>query len=170
LEIVVVDPNPVANINQQYLAADMAGAGLRLWIGPSPTGTPGGPVQWASQDTFTWDAVNKKFTGSIRFDVATVDAAIGVSTFAQGTIEFTITGAARQTLYQGSTQINAVGDESTTSPPGPVDQYLTKAECLALFAKYINDAGKTIQFVSQDGTATRELGVGNDKSSIDNLS
>lgn len=69
----------------------------------------------------------------------------------------------------------AVKDPSgAASIPTPAAEYLTAAQCKALFVQWRNDldaanAGRNVVFSSPDATKTREIGVANDGSGIDNL-
>lgn len=85
--------------------------------------------------------------------------------------------AGRQPVHQaGATIYAAVKDPSgAASIPTPTADYLTAAQCRALFVQWRNDldaanAGRTLVFTSPDASKTRELGVGNDGAGIDNAS
>jgi len=170
IQIVEPDSSGSAGTIGKYVAVDMAGFGLRLAIGAAPTGTSGGPTPLALQDTFTWDSTNKWFTGSVALNVVAIDSFIGSAAQASAYIEVNSTySGSRITMFQGGVTLRAVLDELTSTAPSPTDQYLTKAEMLALFAKLINDAGTVIVLKSPDGTRGRELGVANDGTAIDNM-
>ncbi len=53
---------------------------------------------------------------------------------------------------------------TTATSPTPGDEFLSRAECLALFAQFINTAGRTITLTSADGQRTVTLGCNTDGS------
>ena len=94
-----------------YTPVDMAGTGLRVSIGATPTGTAGSPTPLAIQNTWTWNsgANQKYFTGSIALNVAAIDSFIG--TAAQATAYFEInstSGGDRITELQTQCTLKAV--------------------------------------------------------------
>jgi len=168
LQISVVDP---INGLGSYSLVDLNGFSMRVSIGDTPTGTAGGPAVLALQDTFVWNAANKYFQADLALNTAAIDAFIGTAPSRGAFFEVNITGpSGRDTILQVGCTLKAVVDELTSVAPNPVDQYFTKAEQLALFAKKVGAPGERQVFTSQDGTAQREIGVNNDKSGIDNLS
>ncbi len=170
-QIQIVDPDPSGRIGG-LVAVDMAGTGLRVAIGATPTGSSGGPSPLALQDSagWTWDAVNKWFTGSLALNTTDVDTYIGSSAFRVAYLEVNSTlSGSRITLLQASFNLTAVVDELTSTTPSSTEQYLTRAECLALFAKLVNDLGTRIVFKSANGLYGREIGVGEDGGAVDNF-
>jgi hypothetical protein len=169
LQISVVDP---INSLGSYSLVDLNGYSMRVAVGPDPTGAAGGPAVLALQDTFVWNAAGKYFQGDLPLNTAAIDTYIGALDQRQAWLEVNVTGpSGRDTILQlGNLVLKAVVDELASVAPNPVDQYFTKSEVLALFALKLGKPGDRILFVSADGTATRELGVNNDKSAIDNLS
>lgn len=167
LQIYVVDPISALG---SYQLVDMNGFGMRVSVGDTPTGTAGGPTPLALQDTFVWNAVNKYFQADLALNTAAIDAFIGAAAAKSAYFEVNVTGSSgRDTILQAQFTLKAVVDELASTAPNPVDQYFTKAEVLALFAKKVGLPGERIVFKSDDGTAGRELGVNNDKSGIDSL-
>lgn len=165
-EITVVDPP--AGVGQGYTKVDLGSSGLRVAIGPTPTGTAGGPTPLALQNSWTWDATNKRFDGSLSLASASIDSFIGSASSALAYFEVNVTTAGdRKTILQVQVTLKAVVDEQTSTVPSATDTYLTKAESLALFVKFVNDAGATIFFKSPDGTKGRELGVNDDGTGMD---
>lgn len=147
----------------------MAGYGLRVSVGDTPTGTAGGPAPLAQETVFTWNADTKYFEGNLDLTGAAVDAFIGNAPSRLAYFEVCLTGpSGRDTILQTTFMLGAVVDELTAIPPAVTDQYFTKAEMLALFAKKVGAPGERIMYVSEDGTAAREMGVADDKSAIDN--
>lgn len=168
LQITIVDPT--GQPTSPYTVIDMSGAGLRVSIGQTPTGTQGGPPLLALQDTFTWNATGKYFQADLSLATSTIDNFIGAAASASAFFEVNVTSAGnRDTILQVGFTLLAVCDELASTVPAPVDQYLTKAECLALFAKLVNDLGARIVLKSANGVYGRELGVNNDGTGIDNI-
>jgi hypothetical protein len=168
LQIGVVDPT--GNVMAPYSLVDLTGYGLRASVGDTPTGTAGGPAPLALQDTFVWNAATKYFSADLSLTGAAIDSFIGslASRGAYFEINLTLNGN-RDVLLQIPVTLKAVVDELTSTAPGPTDQYLTKAECLALFAKLIMDLGQRQVFRSANGVYGREIGVNDDGSALDNL-
>ena len=153
-----------------YVVQDMAGSGLRVAIGQTPTGTPGGPAPLALQDTFVWDTVNQWFTADLPLNNSSIDTYIGALAQIGAYFEITQTVAGnRKKFLQTTFTLRAVVDEGTSTVPPGGDVFLTKAEQLAYFFPIVGTPGMTLTFVSPDGTKKRELGVNNDGSAMDNL-
>lgn len=161
-QIQFVDPDPSGAIGR-YVAADMSAVGLRVSLGSTPSGTP-----LTFQDTWTWDTANQWFTASLPLNVAAVNTALTSDSLAVY-LELNATTGNRATLFQGALTLRKVIDDGSTVAPTPVDQYLTKAECLALLAKLIGDAGQVIVLKSPNGVYGRELGVADDGTAIDDV-
>lgn len=170
-EVSAVDPATSVTANPPYILADLGSFGLRVAIGPTPTGTAGGPtvLAIALPAAWSWDATNKKFIGSLALNTVDVDAYIGALPEKSATFEVNLTfGASRITLFQGSVTLKAVVDELLSLVPTPVDSFLTANESKALFMRKVGLAGERQVYVSEDGTKGREVGVNNDGSGIDN--
>jgi hypothetical protein len=166
-EIAVYDPAALGNYTKQ----DMAGSGLRVSVGDTPTGTSGGPTPLAIQTVWTWNATTKVFTGTLALNTVAIDAFIGTAASKQAYFEINVTDGSgnRQTILQVTFNLKAVVDEQTSTTPTPTDQYLTKSEMLALFAKLIGDAGKTQVFKSPGAIYGREIGVNDDGTRKDDV-
>ncbi len=167
--IYVVDPNP-ANILGGYVLVDMGTSGIRMAVGDTPTGTSGGPTPLTFQNTFTWNAAGKYFTGSLNLNVAAVATFIGSAASKSAYFEINETASAdRITLFQSGVTLKAVVDEMTASVPDPSEHYLTQTESQAAFVKFINEPGATIVLKSPNGVWGREIGVNDDGSAMDNI-
>lgn len=167
-EITVVDPP--ADFSSASSKVDLGTSGLRVSIGETPTGTAGGPTPLALQTTWTWDPTNKHFTGSLALNTAGIDSFLGTLASKPAYFEVNLTtGGNRITLLQIGVTIKAVVDELSGTVPTPTDQYLTKAEMIAMFLKFINDAGHTVVFKSPNAVYGRELGVNDDGSAKDDI-
>ena len=103
-------------------------------------------------------------------NTAAIDSHIGTAASVTAYFEINITDSGdRETILQITFNLRAVVDELASNAPSPTDQYLTKAEVLALFVKFINTAGDTVVFKSPDGVYGREIGVANDGTAVDNV-
>jgi hypothetical protein len=170
LRVSAVDPT--GNFTAPYSLVDLNGLGLRVALGDTPTGTAGGPAPLALQNEggFVYNAAGKYFQGDLNLATAAIDAFIGSQSFKQAYFEVNLTSAGgRDPILQETFILKAVVDEQAVNVPNPVDQFLTKAECLALFAKLVNDVGARLVLKSANGVYGRELGVADDGSGIDNL-
>lgn len=163
LQVQIFDPTGPTSLSAPTIV-DAGTYGLRASVGATPAGTTG-EIPVALQDTFTWDATNKWFTADLALNTSGVDTLIGAapSVLAYFELNLTIAGG-RNTILQTTFNLRAVVDELAGTVPTPTDQYLTKAECLALFAKYINDAGRTITLTSPTTGKLIELGANDDGS------
>lgn len=160
--IYVVDPDP-ANPLGGYVLVDLASSGLRMAIGDTPTGANTGPTPLTLQDTWTWNAAGKYFSANLALNVTAIDSFIGALASRTAYLEINETASgSRTTLYQGSVNLKAVVDELTSTAPTPTDQYLTKAESLATFAKRIGANGDRITLPSANGVYALQIGCNDD--------
>ncbi len=169
IRVQVVDPT--GNLSSPYTVIDLASAGLRVSVGDPATtiGTTGGtPI--ALQDTFVWNAAGKYFQADLALSVAAVDTFLGVASSKTAILEINTTLAgARETILQATFNLRAVVDELTSTVPTPTDQYLTKAETLAGFVKFINSPGDRIVLKSANGVYGLELGCNDDGTMLANV-
>lgn len=168
LKVQVVDPtgNPMI----PYSLVDLNGYGLRASVGDTPTGAAGGPAPLTLQDGFIWNPGSKAFFGDLLLNTAAIDAFLGNSASRQAYFELNLTIAGtRVTILQTQFALKAVVDELASVAPNQVDQFLTKAECVALFAKLVGDLGQRIVLRSANGLWGRELGCNDDGSAADNI-
>jgi|ERR1051326_1976426 hypothetical protein len=168
LRVQVVDPT--GNPMNPYSLVDVSKYGLRASVGDTPTGAAGGPTPLALQDTFFWNSKGFYFEADLLLNTTAVDAFLGPLPARQAYFELNLTlGGNRITILQTTFTLKAVVDELTAIAPTPTDQYLTKAECLALFAKLVGDLGQRIVLRSANGLYGRELGCNDDGSAADNI-
>lgn len=167
LQIQVVD-SPTAALALPTVA-DLAGFGLRASVGMQPTGTAGGPTPLALQDTFTWDPVNKWFTGSLALNVAAINTFIGALSSIPAYFELNLTSPTPDTILQTLFNLRAVVDEGTTTVPPTTDIYLTQAAIIATFAPRVGKPGQTQIFVSPTTGKKLEIGCNDDGSFLCNL-
>lgn len=169
LQVQVVDPT--GNPMNPYILVDLNGYGLRASVGDTPTGTAGGPTPLALQDTFIWNPAAKSFFGDLLLNTPAVDTFLGISAAKQAYFELNLTIAGtRITILQTQFTLKAVVDELTSIAPTPTDQYLTKAEMLALFVKKIGLKGERQVYTSEDGLHQIEKGCNDDGSEMSNPS
>lgn len=167
-EITFVDPP--TSLQGSYTKADVGTDGLRVAIGQTPTGTAGGPTPLAIQTSWTWSSSNKNFSASIALNTTDIDSYIGTAASKSAYFEVNLTtGGNRITILQTQFTLFAVVDEQTSTTPATGDRYLTAAESIAAFVKFINDNGATIVLKSPGGIYGREIGVADDGSAIDNI-
>ncbi len=159
LRIQVVDPTGVVS-GAQYSAVALGSYGMRVAIGAEPTGTSGGPTPLALQNTFTWNAADSSFTGSIECNTAAIDSFIGSASSRSAWFEVNLTLAGnRITILQETFTLKAVVDEATSTVPTPTDSYLTTAESRATFQPRVGAAGDVLVLKSSGGIYGVELGV-----------
>jgi hypothetical protein len=163
VKVTVVDPTGALGGGAAYTKVNLGSYGLRVSIGATPTGTSGGPTPLALQNVFTWDSVDSSFSGSLEVNTAAVNSHIGTAAQATAYFEVNLTlNGERITVLQEQFTLKAVVDEATTTAPTPTDSYMTTAESVATFAKFVNTPGAVIVLVSPDGTKGVELGCGDD--------
>lgn len=157
-QIQVVDPTGEIGTSSVYSNVDLNGSSLRVAITPTPTGTAGGPTVLALQTTWTWDATNQWFTGSIDLSPTTIGDYIGTASSKDANFEVTITtGGNRSTIYQATVSLRAAGDEGTASAPTPSELYLPKSESDARYVKHVMDNGGTIVIPDSNGVYALEI-------------
>jgi len=159
LQIQVVDPT--GNFSQPYALVDMAGSGLNVSVGSTPSGNSVTDPP-AFQDTFTWDANSKTFTGDLELNTSGIDTLIGAAAAVSVYFEVNVTGTGRFKLFQGQTTILAGVAKPTSTVPAPSKVYLDKSEVLALLSQKLDRLMK-----SPSGTWTRELGISDDGTPTD---
>lgn len=163
LQIQVVDPS--GSFSAPYTTVDASAYGLRASVGQQPTGSSGGPTPLALQDTFAWNAQGIYFTADLALNNANVDTYIGSAASKQAWFELNLTQAGnRSTILQTTFNLRAVVDEATSTVPAPTDQYLTKAEVLALLSAKLDKLIK-----SPGNVYGRELGIADDGTPTDNI-
>jgi len=169
IRVQVVDPT--GNPMNPYSLVDLAGYGLRASVGDTPTGTAGGPTPLALQDTFVWNAAGSYFQADLALNTIAIDGFLGAAPAKQAYFEINLTFAGnRTTILQTIFQLKAVVDELTSVAPTPTDQYLTKAECNALYAKKIGLPGERQVYTSASGLHQIEKGCNDDGSEMSNPS
>ncbi len=132
---------------------------------------------WAKQSAADTEGKSGYFYATLDLNTTEMNTAMASEDTLTRHLEFRLkrTGGVFGPVCQVSVQIiAAVKDPSgAASIPTPAPSYLTRDECLALFVQWNNaivpaNAGRNVILLSPDGTRTRELGVANDASPIDN--
>ena len=149
-----------------YSVVSVVGLSLTIKIAKASDGTI-----LASQTSFSLDTAANVITGVLDCNTAAmVTAMTGVASvdvyfeveLADATGSMTVAQVACK-IYK---EYITAGSPSAL----PLSSYLTRAECLALFVKFVgNTAGQTIELVSPDGTRFRIVGMNNDGSAQDDL-
>lgn len=152
-------------------AASLSGATIKVAIGAAPTGTQSTPTPLA-QVTLT-EVTESQYEGTLNLLTAEMIAAIDTASQRSDLVfEIQITDASGN-RYRGvqvrNVTVNACVIEDGSSLPLPATEYLTKAECEALFVKYLGDLGRQITLRSEDGGWGRVLGVDNDGNAVDDV-
>lgn len=169
-DLIVQVVDPTGSFGSPFSIVNLNGLGLRVAVGQTPTGTSGGPTPLALQTTWTWNATNSWFTGTLELNTAAVDSYISSAAARDAYFEVNIVdGSDRKTILQEVFSLKAVVDEATSTAPTPTDSYLTTAESLATFVKKTGGNGEVIILKSPGGIYAREIGIADDGSLIDNI-
>ena len=169
LKITIVDPTGSVT-SAKFTKVNLGSYGLRASIGVTPTGTAGGPAPLALQNVFVWDSADYSFSASLDCTTTAIDGAIAGAASVGAFFEVNLTLAGnRITIFQEPITLKAIVDEATSTSPNPTETYLTKAESLATFAKFVNDNGRTLILKSPGGIYGREIGINDDGSLIDDI-
>lgn len=132
---------------------------------------------WSKQIGADAEGKQGYFYATLDLHTTEMNAAIGTADSITRYIEFRLArlGGNFGPVAQGEVTIIATVKDpgASASIPTPAPSYLTAAQCLSMFVAWRNDliaanAGRTVVYASADSTATREMGVANDKSPIDN--
>lgn len=122
----------------------------------------------AYQPVFAKDETENVFSGELALNTALLNAYLGAADSKPAYFEIEMQeGTARNkiltipiTLQNAVTQVGAI-------VPGPVDEYLTKAQMFQQFVPKLLGPGETITFTTPDGLNQRVLGAGNGQVAID---
>lgn len=168
LEITIVDPP--ATPTGAYSAVDANAYGLRVSICSTPTGTTTDDTRLTFEDDFTWDAANRKFTGTLATNVAAVATYIGAGDQRVAYFEVNLmAGSDPTTVLQTTFLLKAIGDNFATTAPTPTDEYYTKVQANDKFAAKTMANGEHLIIPSPSGTYALELGCADDGSAIMNV-
>ena len=153
LEVTILDPSGL--ITSDYSRVDFTGKTLRVAVGQTPTGTPGGPAVLAIQTSFTYDSAANalRYSGNLALNTAAIDAFLGAAASATAYFEVNVVDSGnRSTILQATFNLMAVVDEAATTVPSPVDSYYTAAETDSRYVRKEFAAGDVILMTSADGT------------------
>ncbi len=166
--------------NPGYTPVSLAGLNFELVIGPR---AGSGGVGLASVDGGLWSVSTdgdgvQAWTATLDLNTSAMNTAIGNSDTLATYLEFRIAqdgGAVYKPVAQISvTVVASVRDPGAVPTPSTPDPtYITMAQALSLFVHWnnpivTNNWGRNVILASPDGNRSRELGVGNDGSPIDN--
>lgn len=146
------------------LAANFTGASLTVNLASGST------LLSTATLTEVAGSTGSQFTGQLSLNTAAITTLLASSASASAFLIVVATDpdGSRTTLVSAPVTINkdysGVGSPQTV----PGHTYYTAAECAALFARLIGNAGQQITLVSPDGTHRRSLGVDDDGNPVDN--
>lgn len=153
---------------QNYQVVNYNGSQIRVAIGIVPDAV-NNASELVLQNAFVWNAMLNNGTATLALNTQALLNALAHNASGQFYFEIkVITGAITETLLQQTCTVAAPVDNPANLAPPVVDQYLTLAQALAMFVKYIGGAGQTITLTSPSGAHTRELGVDDNGQPIDN--
>jgi hypothetical protein len=159
---------------------DLTSLTLQLVIGPRAGADDIKAAQYTWTKQIGADAQGKSgyLYADLDLNTSGLNTALATADTFSSFLEFKLSegGKPYRTVFQGGITIFSTVKDPTSpaSVPTPAASYLTRDECFELFVMWKNtlragNAGRTVELVSQDTASTRELGVANDKSAIDNL-
>lgn len=161
-----------------YKKVDLSNLTLEIAVGPR-AGTESLKAfqgTWTKQTGPDSEGVSGYMYADLDLNTSDLNTAIGTldtySTYLEARLS---ESGVKRVTYQTDLIITSVvmGPGAAGSLPTPAAEYFTKAEMLELFVSWDNtrvqSRGKAVRFASGDGTATRTLGVNNDKSPQDDL-
>lgn len=149
-----------SGIGATYTVLSPGSLGLKVGIGQR------GQSPLVLQDTFT--ASGNFLVAQLDCTPAGYATAIDAGTALYLEVKAGDSGNFKTVFQELCTNRRAVSTTASASP-APSDQYYSKAEIDALFAKMVNTAGRTITLTSPDGTRQRILGVNDDGSAQDDV-
>lgn len=154
-----------------YAVVNYPTSAIRVSIGSTPDTSDDNSILMRELG-LVWDPVFSRFTGTLSFNTDLLLAFIGhqPQTTVYLEVKLVIGGVTPATILQIQCTLKAPIDKlNGQTVPVQLDQQITMAQALAMFAKFANDAGKTIILKSPGGAHTRELGVNDDGSAKDNI-
>lgn len=165
LEIVLLESDPDNQIDG-FIVPDISNITLRVAIHSAyDTATP-----LAQQETWTKDTAARTFTAELALNTAGMNSFIGASETKQGYFEIeALEGTARRKVYVALVTLKNAVQQSATTAPTPVAEYITRAEVNASYVKNVGDAGQTVTVTSPGNTWQRIIGVGDDGTAIDDI-
>lgn len=145
-----------------YSLAGVSGLTVEVAVGPRA----GNESLYAYTNTFTPVATAGYLSGELNLNTNALNTAIGTGDSIVTFLEIRLTeSSSTRAVYQGQVKIVAcvVGPGAAGELPEAATEYLTKAECYALFVKWVNSDtnshGKPITLYAANGTTQRILGV-----------
>lgn len=168
-------PNyPLASSASYFSKVDIQNLSLKIAIGAKAGDEDLVAAQYTWNKRYDADATTGHFYADLSLNTTELNAKFGADTLEHSTYFVILLNedGAWRTVYEQHIQIQAavVAPTGESDLPSPVNEYLTRAECLEMFVKWINNgAGKNAQFTSPDGSRLLELGVGDDGEMITDI-
>lgn len=160
IEVMLLEP--VNDAKNPYSRVDPGPYALKVAVGLLE-GTPD-----AVQDTWTQTSgADGKFEGVLSLSTSALQAAIAGQNSINRYLAVQLnSGTGFETVAQPQVAVfNRVIPPGTVAPV-PADEYLTKAECFALFVQWINDPGRKTTYVSTNGQYAVSIGCQDDASAL----
>lgn len=158
IQLCILEPNSTGGLSSPYAKLNLAGYNIRLAIG-TPGGTPVALVtSWSVGTPYT------SATASLALTSVGLTSLLGSSNevgayfqvrLDSGSGTYETKSLARCTLHKSI-------DDSISTEPDPVEDYYTKNEANARFARRTGEAGEGIILTSPDGASQIVLSVYND--------
>jgi hypothetical protein len=185
LRIFPVKPTGLISSGSTYTAISVSDfSAIKIAVGPrAGTGSPyaqagaGTSYAFTAQTSADADGLSNYFYGELNLNTTELNSAVGTAESIQAYLEvhLAIAGAYR-VVYQVPVIIAAsvIPVSGSVSLPTAASEYLTRDEIFALFVAWDSSAvtanrGRNIILLSPDGASTRELGVDDAKTPVDNL-
>lgn len=166
IEVYLVSPNPRGGQGAPLSRIDTAAYSLRVGIGSK------GSSPDAIQDTWAkYTGAEPRWEGYLNVGTTNLETALGAADSINRFLEVEIFSAegGYETIAQQAVTVHAQVMPAGAATPIPADQYVTQAQMLQLFVQWINAPGRTITLTSANNLYTREIGVNDDGSAMDNL-
>ncbi len=160
-QIYLMTPADTGSPTQPQWTA-ISASGLSAWMAIGDIAGAYKPLTY--QDVWNPDRTNSYLTAQLPINTITIQTTLGTNQSLGSTFNITlfdVDGSAR-TVYQVGCTINQVPQNpgAAAGIPLSVAQYLTAAQCLALFVKFAgNPAGATLTLTDANGVHKRILGV-----------
>lgn len=162
LQIVIVEPDP--DSYGEFNRVDVSDMTLAVRI--NDTLDDASPL--VEQTSWTKDTDQNCFTGNLVLNTAAFNTYIGSSDSLTAYFEIeAIEATARSKIYRAVVNLKQGVGTVTTTSPDPAQEYFTKEQQIGLFLQARLPPGVQITLVSEDSSATRTIGVSNNKEAID---
>lgn len=163
IELSVVENDPTSGVGRVSLV-NVGAYSLKIGFGATPLGN-GSVTPAALQSTWTKDAPNLKFSGSLALNTSEITTLLGTASTYKGWLEIELTEISTgysETVYAAPLTINANLVTALSSTPLAGDVALGVGAAAATYVKRQGGAGEGIVLVSPDGTKSGVLYWGDD--------